>query len=116
VDLDIVLLRDLLGRDVEEKALRTSRLFVEVQGGWAPSNGGVLVGCTHLEAFLPHAWEQCARFRGPRRRGVVDKANIPNLFQDGLRMDAVPLSQDGDRAPLVKSASIAVTSLALVYV
>ena len=28
------------------------------------------------DSILPHAWVQCARFRGPRKRDITDKANI----------------------------------------
>jgi predicted HTH transcriptional regulator len=75
-DLDLPLLARLLGRDMDEQALRTLRLVVEDQGDWVTSNGGVLVGCWHPEMFLPHAWVQCARFRGSRKRDITDKANI----------------------------------------
>ncbi|MDR1187637.1 MAG: putative DNA binding domain-containing protein [Bifidobacteriaceae bacterium] len=75
-DLDIPLMAGLLGRNVDQRMLRTLRLIVEDQGEWVPSNGGVLVGCEHPEMFLPHAWVQCARFRGPRKRDISDKANI----------------------------------------
>jgi len=75
-DLDLPLLSGLLNRPMDEHTLRTLRLVVQDQGEWVPSNGGVLVGCQHPEMFLPHAWVQCARFRGPRKRDIVDKANI----------------------------------------
>jgi hypothetical protein len=75
-DLNLALLGDLLGREADQPMLRTLRLVVEDQGRWVPSNGGVLVGSDHPEMFLPHAWVQCARFRGSRRRDIVDKANV----------------------------------------
>ena len=75
-DIDVPLLAGLLGRSIDEQVLRTLRLIVEDQGRWVPSNGGILVGCDHPDMFLPHAWVQCARFRGPRKRDITDKANI----------------------------------------
>ncbi|MDR0959934.1 MAG: helix-turn-helix domain-containing protein [Propionibacteriaceae bacterium] len=75
-DLNRTLLSQLLKREIDDNLLRTLRLIVEDQGQWVPSNGGILVGCENPEMFLPHAWVQCARFRGPRKRDIIDKANI----------------------------------------
>ncbi|MDR1078458.1 MAG: putative DNA binding domain-containing protein [Propionibacteriaceae bacterium] len=86
-DLDRPLLAGLLGREVDESALRTLRLIVQDQGEWVPSHGGLLVGCAQPEMFLPHAWVQCARFRGARKRDIIDKANIRGPLP--LAVDAV---------------------------
>jgi predicted HTH transcriptional regulator len=75
-DLDPELLASMLGRGVDEPAMRTLGLARVEQNLVVPTNGGVLVGTHHPETFMPHAWVQCARFRGPRKRDITDQANI----------------------------------------
>jgi predicted HTH transcriptional regulator len=75
-DLDLRALSALLGREVNDGVLRTLELVCEEQGKLTPTNGGVLVGCPHPEMFLPFAWVQCARFRGPGKRNITDQADI----------------------------------------
>jgi len=75
-DLDQQMLSDLLHRDIDIEVLRTLSLVVEDQGQLVPTNGGVLVGSQHPEMFHPHAWVQCARFRGDSKRNITDQARI----------------------------------------
>jgi predicted HTH transcriptional regulator len=75
-DLDLAGLEALLGREVTENALRTLHLVYDDQGRMVPTNGGVLVAAPNPEMFLPHAWVQCARFRGPGKRNITDQAEI----------------------------------------
>jgi predicted HTH transcriptional regulator len=83
-DLDTDHLSRLLKRDVDEQALRTLNLVVEEQGQLVPTNGGVLVGSAHPETFLPHAWVQCARFRGDSRRVITDQARVLGPLPDAV--------------------------------
>ncbi|MDR1295263.1 MAG: putative DNA binding domain-containing protein [Bifidobacteriaceae bacterium] len=75
-DLDLAGLEALLGREVTEYTLRTLHVVYDDQGRMVPSNGGVLVASPNPEMFLPHAWVQCARFRGPGKRNITDQAEI----------------------------------------
>ncbi|MDR1431081.1 MAG: putative DNA binding domain-containing protein [Propionibacteriaceae bacterium] len=75
-DLDLDGLAALLGKEVTEGTLRTLNLVYDDQGRMVPSNGGVLVASPNPEMFLPHAWVQCARFRGPGKRNITDQASI----------------------------------------
>ncbi|MDR1189608.1 MAG: hypothetical protein LBK95_19515, partial [Bifidobacteriaceae bacterium] len=75
-DLDLAGLASLLGREVTENTLRTLHLVYDDQGRMVPSNGGVLVASPNPEMFLPHAWVQCARFRGPGKRNITDQTEI----------------------------------------
>ena len=84
VDLDIPYLSRLLHRGIDEHALVTLGLAVEEQGQLVPTNGGVLVGCQHPETFLPHAWVQCARFRGESMRQIADQARITGPLPDAV--------------------------------
>ena len=83
-DLDANYLSRLLNRTVDEQALVTLGLAVEEQGKLVPTNGGVLVGCHHPETFLPHAWVQCARFRGDSMRHITDQARITGPLPDAV--------------------------------
>ncbi|MDR0593371.1 MAG: putative DNA binding domain-containing protein [Bifidobacteriaceae bacterium] len=75
-DLDLSALSKLLGREMDEAALRSGNLACVEPGRTIPTNAGVLVGSPHPERLLPHARVQCARFRGPRRRDITDQAEI----------------------------------------
>jgi predicted HTH transcriptional regulator len=75
-DLDLDAMSKLLGREMNERTLRSGNLARTEQGRTVPTNAGVLIGSPHPEQFLPHAWVQCARFRGPRKRDITDQADI----------------------------------------
>jgi predicted HTH transcriptional regulator len=75
-DLDQAMLAELLHHDIDVESLRTLSLVVGDQGQLVPTNGGLLVGSRHPEMFHPHAWVQCARFRGDSRRNITDQARI----------------------------------------
>jgi predicted HTH transcriptional regulator len=75
-DLDLKMLSDMFGREIGVPQLRTLSLATEEQGRLVPTNAGVLVGCANPEMFLSFAWVQCARFRGPRKRDIVDNVSI----------------------------------------
>jgi len=83
-NIDTGYLSDLLHRDVDEQMLLTLGLVVEDQGQLLPTNGGVLVGCRNPETFLPHAWVQCARFRGDSMRHISDQARITGPLPDAV--------------------------------
>jgi predicted HTH transcriptional regulator len=76
-DLDVPAFSKSMGRDVDERALRTLKLTREdFAGNVVPTNAGVLVACPNPEVFLPFAWVQCARFRGEGKRNITDQANV----------------------------------------
>jgi len=75
-DLDLAMLADMLGRDVDERTLKTLELVVDDQGYLIPTNAGVLVACPHPERFFSFAYVQCARFRGPTKRDIWDQEEI----------------------------------------
>ncbi|MDR1266382.1 MAG: putative DNA binding domain-containing protein [Propionibacteriaceae bacterium] len=112
-DLDLVGLAALLGREVNESTLRTLRLVYDDQGRMVPSNGGVLVASPHPETFLPHAWVQCARFRGPGRRNITDQASVygpiplaVDKVMDFLKRNAFLSAEFGDKPRRVDVWSI----------
>ncbi|MCL2423359.1 MAG: putative DNA binding domain-containing protein, partial [Micrococcales bacterium] len=88
-DLDLPGLSKVLGRDLDEAALRTLHLVREEQGLLRPTNAGVLVAAPNPELFLPFAWVQCARFRGPGKRNITDQVTIygPVLAATGRVME-----------------------------
>ncbi|MDR1213704.1 MAG: helix-turn-helix domain-containing protein [Propionibacteriaceae bacterium] len=75
-DLDRAMLTDLLKHDMSDQALQTLSLITEDQGQLVPTNAGVLIGAQHPEMYHPHAWVQCARFRGDSKRNITDQARI----------------------------------------
>jgi predicted HTH transcriptional regulator len=75
-DLDIAPLGRLLGREIDEEALLTLELAKREDGVLKPTNAGVLVACPAPHRFYPHAWVQCARFRGPDGLEIADQASI----------------------------------------
>ena len=75
-DLDVPMLSKILGREMTQGVLRTLQLTCLEQGKTVPTNGGVLVGSHHPETFMPFAWVQCARFRGPGKRDITDQKDI----------------------------------------
>lgn len=75
-DLDTEVVEQLVGRDIGEHDLRTLELVTDDQGQVVPTNGGILVASEHPERFLPFAWVQCARFRGPTKRDIFDQEDF----------------------------------------
>ncbi|MDR0416997.1 MAG: putative DNA binding domain-containing protein [Propionibacteriaceae bacterium] len=75
-DLDIPGLSAMLKREVSEEELITLELAKRENGELKPTNGGLLVACRTPQRFFPHAWVQCARFRGPDGLEIADQANV----------------------------------------
>jgi len=75
-DLDLEVFAEQLGREVDERTLKTLEMVVEDQGQLNPTNGGLLIACPYPERFFPFAWVQCARFRGPTKRDIWDQEDI----------------------------------------
>jgi len=75
-DLDTATLAKQLGRDVDERTLKTLELVIDDQGHLTPTNAGILVASPYPERFFPFAYVQCARFRGPTKRDIWDQEEI----------------------------------------
>jgi len=75
-DLDLASLTNMLGRQIGEEELVTLELAKREDGQLKPTNAGVLVACRTPQRFYPHAWVQCARFRGPKGLEFADQASI----------------------------------------
>jgi predicted HTH transcriptional regulator len=75
-DLDLGALSAMLGREIGEGELLTLELAKREDGQLKPTNAGLLVACPTPQQFFPHAWVQCARFRGPDRLEMADQASI----------------------------------------
>ncbi|MDR2895080.1 MAG: putative DNA binding domain-containing protein [Propionibacteriaceae bacterium] len=104
-DIDLNALSELMGRRMTPVVLQTLELTCEEQGKTVPTNGGILVGYPHPERFMPFAWVQCARFRGPTKRDITDQRDIygplplaVDKVMDFLKANAF-LSADFDIGP-----------------
>ncbi len=75
-DLDLVALAKMLNREIDEQALLTLELAKYEGSQLKPTNAGVLVAGRQPQRFFPHAWVQCARFRGEDGLDLVDQDSI----------------------------------------
>lgn len=75
-DLDLASLSDLRGRPTNVDDLLALGLAVKHGTGIVPTNAGILAACPDPTRFLPSAWVQCGRLRGPHGTDIFDQAEI----------------------------------------
>lgn len=75
-DLDLVGLSKLRGRDTNAKDLVALGLVVKQGKSTVPTNAGILAACPDPTRFLPSAWVQCGRLRGPSGTDIFDQIEI----------------------------------------
>jgi predicted HTH transcriptional regulator len=75
-DLDIATLAKSLQRPLGDEELLTLELAGLEDGHLKPTNAGILVAGRTPQRFFPHAWVQCARFKGPDGLDMADQASI----------------------------------------
>lgn len=75
-DLDLEGLSELRGRRTEAEDLLALGLAVRQGGEITPTNAGILAACEDPTRFLPSAWVQCGRLRGPNGTDIFDQTEI----------------------------------------
>lgn len=75
-DLDLESLSELRGRKTEADDLLALGLAVRQGGEVVPTNAGILTACDDPARFLPSAWVQCGRLRGPNGTDIFDQTEI----------------------------------------
>ena len=75
-DLDLAVLSDLRGRATDVDGLLALGLAVRQGDSIVPTNAGILVACSDPTRFLPSAWVQCGRLRGPHGTDIFDQTEI----------------------------------------
>ena len=75
-DLDLDVLSDLRGRPTDIDDLLALGLAVRQGGRVVPTNAGILAACPDPTRFLPSAWIQCGRLRGPHGTDIFDQTEI----------------------------------------
>ena len=75
-DLDLDSLSELRGRPTDADDLLALGLAVRHGTGIVPTNAGILAACPDPTRFLPSAWVQCGRLRGPYGTDIFDQTEI----------------------------------------
>ncbi|SHE25881.1 AlbA family DNA-binding domain-containing protein [Actinomyces glycerinitolerans] len=75
-DLDLQVLSDLRGRDTSVDDLLALGLAAKQGDQIVPTNAGILAACPDPTRFLPSAWVQCGRLRGPHGTDIFDQTEI----------------------------------------
>ena len=75
-DLDLDVLSDLRGRPTDIDDLLALGLAARQGGRVVPTNAGILAACPDPTRFLPSAWVQCGRLRGPHGTDIFDQTEI----------------------------------------
>ena len=75
-DLDLVGLSKLRGRKTTAKDLGALGLAFRQGSTTVPTIAGILVACPEPSRFLPSAWVQCGRLRGPAGTDIFDQLEI----------------------------------------
>lgn len=84
-DLDLAQLGDLRGHRTTPEDLVAMGLAVKQGAQVLPTHAGILAACPDPSRFLPSAWVQCGRLRGPEGIDLFDQLEIHK-----------PLPQAGD--------------------
>ena len=71
-DLDLEVLSKLRGRNTSVADLLARGLAVKQGDQIVPTNAGILAACPDPTRFLPSAWVQCGRLRGPHGTDIFD--------------------------------------------
>lgn len=69
-------LSDLRGRETEVDDLFALGLAARQSTDIVPTNAGILAACDDPTRFLPSAWVQCGRLRGPNGKDIFDQTEI----------------------------------------
>lgn len=72
-ELNINALPSMNGQRVSEEDLVSLGLTTRRGDDLLPTNAGILVASPHPDRFIPSAWVQCGRIRGPERTHIVDR-------------------------------------------
>ena len=75
-DLDLAVLSELRGRPTEVDDLLALGLAAGQGGRIVPTYAGILAACPDPTRFLPSAWVQCGRLRGPGGTDIFDQIEI----------------------------------------
>lgn len=75
-DLDLEGLSELRGRQTGVDDLIALGLAVKQGGEIVPTNAGILAACDDPTRFLPSAWVQCGRLRGPSGTDIFDQTEV----------------------------------------
>lgn len=75
-DLDLEVLSELRGRTTSVADLLALALTAKQGDQIVPTNAGILAACPDLTRFLPSAWVQCGRLRGPHGTDIFDQIEI----------------------------------------
>ncbi|WIY83403.1 helix-turn-helix domain-containing protein [Propionimicrobium sp. PCR01-08-3] len=75
-DLDLEGLSELRGRQTGIDDLLALGLAVKQGGEILPTNAGILAACPDPTRFLPSAWVQCGRLRGPNGTDIFDQTEV----------------------------------------
>ena len=75
-DLDLEVLSKLRGRNTSVADLLARGLAVKQRDQIVPTNAGILAACPDPTRFLPSAWVQCGRLRGPHGTDIFDQTEI----------------------------------------
>lgn len=75
-DLDLEGLSELRGRRTGVDDLLALGLAVKHGGEIVPTNAGILAACDDPTRFLPSAWVQCGRLRGPSGTDIFDQTEV----------------------------------------
>lgn len=94
-DLDLTVLSELRGRPTEVEDLVALGLAVRQGSEVVPTYAGILAACPDPTRFLPSAWVQCGRLRGPHGTDIFDQVEIHG---------PMPLAVDQVMAFLLKHA------------
>lgn len=75
-DLDLEGLSELRGRLTRVDDLFALGLAIKQGGEVVPTNAGILAACDDPTRFLPSAWVQCERLRGPSGTDIFDQREV----------------------------------------
>lgn len=75
-DLDLDNLSEVRGRETDFEDLVALGLAIKQGGEIVPTNAGILAACDDPSRFLPSAWVQCGRLRGPNGTDIFDQTEI----------------------------------------
>ncbi|TFH53028.1 AAA family ATPase [Actinomyces viscosus] len=75
-DLDLTVLSELRGRTTNMDDLLALGLAVRQGDQSVPTYAGLLAACPDPTRFLPSAWVQCGRLRGPHGTDIFDQVEI----------------------------------------
>ena len=75
-DIDLAVLSELRGRPTDAHDLLALGLAVAQGGEIVPTYAGILAACPDPTRFLPSAWVQCGRLRGPSGTDIFDQIEI----------------------------------------